>query len=171
MGVGKSTVGRAAAHKLGYAFLDSDHEIEANAKRSIADIFAKEGEPAFRALEKQFIETGHPAEGQVVACGGGLIVQPGMLELVRSKGVIICLHASLETILQRVAGSKHRPLAAAGDDQEARMRALFEKRDPIYRQAGVTVLTDSRPFQDIVAHVLRTFRREAPDWLRKQGRA
>jgi shikimate kinase len=169
MGVGKTTVGRAAAHKLRYALLDSDHEIEREAGKPITAIFAEQGEAAFRDMERRFIETGHPAEACIVACGGGLIVQPGMLELVASKGVILCLHASLETILHRTAAQKHRPLLNV-EDQETRIRTLYAQRDPIYRKAGSTILTDSRPLQDIVAHVLRAYRRDSDFWLKAQGK-
>src|SRR3954462_6924861 len=81
MGTGKTTVGRAVAHKLGFGLLDSDHEIERQQGKAIPEIFAQDGEPAFRALERTFIETGHPPERTVIACGGGLVVQPGMLAL------------------------------------------------------------------------------------------
>ena len=93
MGTGKTTVGRAVAQKLGFDLLDSDHEIERGQGRPIADFFAQEGEAAFRVLERQFVEHGHPARRQVVACGGGLIVPPGMLELLQARGVVMCLHA------------------------------------------------------------------------------
>ena len=116
MGVGKTTIGRAVAYRLGFTFCDSDREIERLTGRTIPELFAQEGEAAFRIREREFVERGHPAERCVVACGGGLIVQPGMLELVRSKGVAMCLHASLETILQRTAGHADPagPVVAAG---------------------------------------------------------
>src|SRR5262245_2120540 len=90
MGTGKTTIGRAVAHKLGFNLLDSDHEIEKQQKKTIPDIFAQEGEPAFRVMERDFIDRGHPAERTVVACGGGLVVQPGMLALLRTKAVVAC---------------------------------------------------------------------------------
>ncbi len=165
MGAGKTVVGRAVAQKLGLRLLDSDQEIEAKAGRTITEIFARDGEPAFREMERAFIESGHPDHGCVVACGGGLIVQPGMLDVVRKKGVIICLHASIDTLLQRTAASRNRPLLNV-EDQESRLRALFAQREPIYRTAGTMILTDSRPFHDIVAHVIRSYRREAADRAR-----
>ncbi|MBK9989604.1 MAG: shikimate kinase [Verrucomicrobia bacterium] len=165
MGTGKTTVGHAVAQRMGYQLLDSDVEIERKVGKSIPDIFANEGEPAFRALEKDFIEQGHPAEKCVVACGGGLVVQPGMLELLKSKGVVICLQASLETILKRTQGSRHRPLLNVEDPME-RIRALYAAREPIYRQAGTVILTDGRPLAEIVTHVIRTYRREAAEFGR-----
>src|SRR5436190_14482731 len=103
MGTGKSTVGRAVAQKLGFELLDSDHEIERECGKTIAEIFAAEGEALFRTRERKFIEQGHPATRTVVSCGGGLVVQPGMLPVLQDKGVVICLHAAIETILARTA--------------------------------------------------------------------
>jgi shikimate kinase len=163
MGVGKSTVGRSLAQRLGSAFFDSDHEIENLAHMPIKDIFANKGEAAFRAMERAYIEHGIPESGCVIACGGGLIVQPGMIDLVSSKGIIICLHASLETIMKRVAGHSHRPLLNV-DDQETRLRTLYAERDPMYRKVGTTILTDNRSLNEIVLHVIRTYRKEAADW-------
>jgi len=163
MGTGKTTVGHAVAQRMGYQLLDSDVEIERKAGKSVADIFASEGEPAFREMERAFIENGHPAQKCVVACGGGLVVQAGMLELLKSKGVIICLHATLETILKRTHGSRHRPLLNVEDPME-RIRTLYAQREPIYRQAGTVILTDGRPLGEIVTHVIRTYRREAEEF-------
>ena len=163
MGTGKTTVGRTVAQCMGHHLLDSDVEIERLAGKPVAEIFASEGEPAFRAMERAFIERGHPSTGCVVACGGGLVVQPGMLDLLKSRGVVICLHASLDTILKRTQGSRHRPLLNVDDPME-RIRTLYAQREPVYRQAGTMVLTDGRQLNDIVAHVLRIYRREAAEF-------
>lgn len=163
MGTGKTTVGRALAQRMGFQLLDSDVEIERQAGKPIPEIFATEGEPAFRAMEREFIDRGHPAEKCIVACGGGLVVQPGMLELLRTKGVVMCLHASVETILKRTQGSKHRPLLNVENPLE-RIRTLYAQREPVYRRAGTMILTDGRPLNDIVAHVMRTYRREAAEF-------
>lgn len=165
MGTGKSTVGRAVAHRLGFQFLDSDHEIERSQGKSIADIFALAGEPAFRALEWTFIEQGHPGTRTVVSCGGGLVVQPGMLELLTGKGVVICLHATLETILARTSRQRNRPLLEVEDPAE-RIRTLYAEREPIYRKSGTMILTDARPLADISAHAIRVWRRDAADFAR-----
>ena len=165
-GTGKSTAGRSVAQQLGYQFLDSDHEIERLNGRTITQIFAEDGEPAFRALEKNFILEQHPARGCVVACGGGLIVPEGMLELLHARGVVICLHANLETVIERTARSVHRPLVS-GEDRETKVRELYARREAIYRRAGTTVLTDQRSIREITPHVLRVFQREARDWAAK----
>ncbi len=163
MGTGKSTVGRAAAARLGFQLIDSDHEIERAQGRTITEIFAQDGEPAFREMEKAFIEGGHPGERTVVSCGGGLVVPPGMLEALRSRGIVICLHASLETVLARTSRSRNRPLLEV-ENPEERIRTLYAAREHIYRHAGTTVLTDSRPLGDIVAHVVRIWQRDAREF-------
>lgn len=166
MGTGKTTIGRALGQRMGFRVIDSDHEIERVAGKLVTEIFAQEGEPVFRHLERNFIESGHPASGQIVACGGGLVVPEGMLELLHQKGVVICLHASIETILKRTQGQRHRPLLNV-EDLDARVRALYAAREPIYRRAGSMILTDARPLGDIVTHVMRTYRREAAEWIRQ----
>jgi shikimate kinase len=166
MGTGKTTIGRAVAARMGFRLLDSDQEIEKAAGRTIAEIFAQDGEPAFRSMERDFIENGHPDRGCVVACGGGLVVQPGMLERLNRKGVVVCLHASLETILKRTQGNRTRPLLNVDTDPLERIRTLYAVREPVYKRAGTVILTDGRPAGDIIAHLLRAYRREALDWLR-----
>lgn len=168
MGTGKSTVGRTVAHKLRFHVVDSDHEIERQQKKTIPEIFAQDGEAAFRVLERAFIEGGHAGERTVVSCGGGLVVQPGMLALLKSKGVVVCLHASVETILARTSRQQNRPLLVA-ENPEERIRTLYAQREPIYKESGTVILTDSRPLMDIAAHVMRAWRRDAGDFLRARG--
>jgi shikimate kinase len=170
MGTGKTTIGRAVAQKLGYQLLDSDYEIEKAKGKTIPQIFEDEGEPAFRTMERDFIERGHPSHGCIVACGGGLVVQPGMLELLQRQGIVVCLHASLETILKRTQGNRNRPLLNV-DDPMDRIRALYTAREPIYRKSGTLILTDGRPLHDIVAHVLRIYRRDGQEFLRRAAKA
>lgn len=167
MGTGKTTIGRMAAQRLHFTMLDSDQEIERRAGRSIPDIFARDGEPAFRALEKAFVEN-HPATRTVVSCGGGLVIQPGMLDALKARGVVICLHATIETILARTARARNRPLLEV-ENPEARVRALFAEREPIYKQAGTVLLTDLRPISEMVAHVVRVWRRESAEFAARRS--
>ena len=149
MGTGKSTIGRQLAQQLNYRFLDSDQEIEKDCGKSIPQIFEEEGESAFRALERKFVESGHPMEGCVVSCGGGLVFQPGIKEMLQSKGVVIALFASPETIFERTRQNTNRPLLNVADPK-AEIEKLLTERLPVYREAGVGVLTDGRTIADIV---------------------
>jgi len=169
MGTGKTTVGRTVAHRIGFKCVDSDHEIERRAGKPISRIFAEEGEAAFRELERHFVEEGHATEKVVVACGGGLVVQPGMLGALAGKGVVVCLHASIETILARTGRhGKTRPLLDV-EDPDARARALYAEREAIYRSAGTVILTDSRPLSEIAGHVIRVWRRESLAFARRSA--
>jgi len=159
MGTGKSTVGRIVAKQMNFEFLDSDQEIERLQGRPVSAIFAEEGEAAFRKLEREFIERGHPGRGCVVACGGGLVVPPGMIELLKERGIVVCMHAPIETIIDRILHTTHRPLLHV-EDPARRLRELYVQREPIYRRTGTMVLTDSRPLKEIAAHVLRVYRQE-----------
>ena len=131
MGTGKSALGRQLAKRWRRRFYDTDELVEKLAGVSIADIFAEHGEEHFRALERQVVESLLPVNGAVIACGGGLVVPPGMGELVRSKGIVVTLFASVDTILRRTAGNSRRPLLK-GDDPEAKIRDLMKKREQAY---------------------------------------
>ena len=168
MGTGKSTVGRAVAARLTFNLLDSDHEIERLRGKSIPEIFAQDGEPAFRVMERDFIAGGHPAQRTVVACGGGLVVQPGMLPLLLAQGVVVCLHATLETVLARTSRHRNRPLLDV-ENPEERVRTLYAAREDIYKRSGTLILTDARPLSDIAAHVIRVWRRDARDFARQHA--
>jgi len=163
MGTGKSTVGRQVAKQMNFQFVDSDQEIERTQGKPVSAIFAEQGEAAFRRMEREFVEHGHPVQGCVVACGGGLVVPPGMLELLRSRGIVICMHAPIETIIERIMHTTHRPLLQV-EDRAQRLRELYAQREALYRRTGTMVLTDNRPLREIAAHVLRVYRREAADF-------
>ncbi|MDP0499764.1 MAG: shikimate kinase [Verrucomicrobiota bacterium JB022] len=160
MGVGKSAVGRHVSKALGLHFVDSDAVIEEHAGKPITRIFAEEGEPRFRELERWFVEHGHPSSGQVVACGGGLVIPTGMRELLLSKGVVVCLFAQPETILQRTMASDKRPLLNV-EDSSRRIRELLEQRMPIYMQTGVGICAEGRTLTDVMQNVVRVYRRES----------
>ncbi len=156
MASGKSTAGRNAARRLDYRFIDSDQAIEEAAGKTITEIFEEQGEDAFRAMEREFMESGHPETGCVVACGGGLVVPPGMAELVTAKGVAICLSATSETILSRTEGRTNRPLLNM-PDPGSRIREMLAEREPRYQAVGNVVSTDDRTMAEVTGHVLRVY--------------
>lgn len=159
MGTGKSTLGRHLAQLWRRRFLDTDHEIERLARMPIPVVFETKGEAEFRRLEREWVERHMPAGGAVIATGGGLVTQEGMPELLRTKGVLVCLFASPETIYRRTCSSSHRPLLRA-EDPLARIRELLAQREPAYMKAGTAVLTDGRNLPDLAAAVERIYRRE-----------
>ncbi|TVP80023.1 MAG: shikimate kinase [Puniceicoccaceae bacterium] len=165
MGVGKSAIGRRVASELGYRFLDSDYCIEQQVGKKIPAIFAESGEAHFRLLEREFIESGHPGDGCVVSCGGGLVVQPGMSDRLKEKGVVICLFASLDSIIERTSRNKNRPLLNVADPA-AQVRSLLKEREPIYMQAGACITTDGRSIPEVVRHLLRTYKSCKRDYLK-----
>lgn len=157
MGVGKSAIGRKVARELGYQFIDSDHEIQAKVGKKIAEIFASEGEAAFRRMERDFVETGHPDQACVVSCGGGLVVQEGMSERLKCKGVVVCLFASAECIIERTGRNSNRPLLNV-ENPEQRVRELLAEREPIYMNSGACISTEDRSMKDVVRHVARSYK-------------
>jgi len=156
MGVGKSAIGRRLARELGFQFVDSDHEIEKKVGKRIPEIFASEGEARFRQYERAFIESGHPKESCVVACGGGLVVQPGMPELLKKSGIVVCLFASVDSIVERTSRNKNRPLLNVENPSE-RVRQLLAEREPIYMNSGACISTEGRSIIEIVRHIKRTY--------------
>ncbi|WOO42379.1 shikimate kinase [Rubellicoccus peritrichatus] len=160
MGTGKSSIGRGLASRLDMTFIDSDHAIEENEGRSIPDIFASEGEAHFRKLEKAFVENGHPDHGCIVACGGGLVTQPGMIDAIKSRGLVACLFAKPETILSRTAGNRNRPLLNV-DNPEEKIRKLMAEREKFYLQAGLCMITDHRSMLEVISHLERYYQRES----------
>lgn len=163
MGTGKSTHGRALARRLGFQFMDSDHEIERWQGRPIKEIFRCEGEAFFRELEEEFVRQGHPAHNCVVSCGGGLVAREGMPEKLQHKGVVIALVASPESILERTSQNPDRPLLQVPDPL-AKIKELLANREPYYRRAGTLVLTDHRTKKEIQDHILRIYQRKAKEW-------
>ena len=156
MGTGKSSIGRHIAQRLKMPFIDSDAAIEAREGRTIAQIFKAEGEAHFRNLERDFITSQLPLEGGVVACGGGMVMTEGLPELLHEKGIIICLFASVTTILERTSRSQNRPLLNVSDP-EHQIRELLAQREPVYMRCGTGISTENRSVHDIAAHAIRIY--------------
>ncbi len=135
MGCGKSTVGRALADELGWNFADLDADIERHAQTSVADIFDRQGEAAFRALETillhervRSVQSGRP---HVISLGGGAFLSQGNFDLVSNHGITVWLDCPFSMIERRVSTQTHRPLARDRD----RLRELFDARRSGYARA------------------------------------
>ena len=154
MGVGKSTIARMVAKEINARLIEMDETIEAEEGSSINEIFAAKGEEYFRDLETALIERISEQEGMVVSCGGGAVLRPQNLELMKKSGKIIYLSATPETIFRRVRYSNNRPLLRDNMNVEY-ITQLMERRIGIYEQAAdVIIVTDDKNKPEILAEVL-----------------
>ncbi len=149
MGTGKSTIGKLLAEKLNRSFVDTDVEIVRQAKKTIPEIFERDGEAAFRQLERRVCRFLAGQRGYVIATGGGMLVDEGNRVVMLASGLVICLNASPEAIHQRLRTDEtERPLLK-GDWQ-----ALLEKRrdsyDMIPHQIDTTARTPAQIVEDII---------------------
>ena len=157
MGTGKSSVGRLVAHQLRFDFLDTDAVIEARAGKKITEIFAQDGEPAFRTLENKVVQELASRHHTVISAGGGLVVSPGNLASLKQHALVVCLWASPETIWGRVKNQNHRPLLADPQPLE-KIRALLAERAPFYKKADVLLNTELRSTREVAQQVVHQFR-------------
>ncbi len=162
MGAGKTSVGRLAAEQLHFDYLDTDEMIQSRTGRSITDIFKTDGEPAFRALERQIVGELTAHTRAVISTGGGLPVNPDNLASLKTHALVVCLWASPEKIWERVKNQTHRPLLHDPDPQK-KIRDLLAAREPFYKQADVLVNTDIRAVREVAQQVVHQFRLEASD--------
>ena len=152
-GVGKTTIGKEVARKLGRPFLDFDQEIERRSGMAVREIFRVKGEEHFRELEfgltKELSSTG----GMVLSPGGGWITQSKSVELLRSAGRIIYLRASPEAVARRLRRVETRPLLA-GRDPVVALRELYQKRRVLYETADAVLDTERLARQQLIAKVV-----------------
>lgn len=143
MAVGKTTIGKQLAKRLHLQFVDSDQEIEKRTGASISLIFDVEGESGFREREEKMIAELTTREGIVLATGGGAVLREENRKALRKHGVVVYLHASIASQLERTKSSKHRPLLQT-EDRRAALESLMEIREPLYRlEADFIVETDN----------------------------
>ena len=149
MGAGKTTVGRALSRRIGWRFEDIDERIETRARRSVAGIFAQQGEAAFRQLERQVLSDLLPVRQVIVATGGGTFAEPDNRVLMLADGAVAWLDLPLIKVLERVPPDGRRPLAA---DRTA-MEQLYARRRLAYAEAHLH-LDASRPAAETVERLL-----------------
>ncbi len=157
MGVGKTRVGRILARELGRCFLDTDRMIEQRAGKTIAEIFADEGEAHFRQLERDCVLKTCQRPDAVVALGGGAITRADNVAAVRCAGILVCLKADVDTIFARVRHRSNRPLLAGLDPQaqRAKIESLLRERAPFYDQAHIELYTTQAQTPEDTAGQLR----------------
>ena len=157
MGTGKSSVGQMVAASLHFTFLDTDHDIEVRAKKSIPDIFAQDGELAFREWERRIVQELTQRKKTVISTGGGLPADETNLASLKAHAFVVCLWASPEKILERVRYQTHRPLLY-DPNPLAKIRRLLAAREPFYRQADVLLNTEMRSVREVAQQVIHQFK-------------
>ncbi|MCP9208024.1 shikimate kinase [Streptomyces sp. NEAU-Y11] len=152
MGVGKTTVGRVLADRLGTTFRDTDADIVATSGKEIAEIFIDEGEPHFRELERQAVRTAVAGHTGVLALGGGAVMDEGTRGLLSGLPVVF-LEMGVAEAVRRTGLDAPRPLLAVNPRQ--RWRELMEQRRPLYTEvARAVVATEGRTPEDVADAVL-----------------
>lgn len=156
MGSGKTTVGRAVAARLNRPLLDSDALIEAREGRTVREIFAADGEDAFRTIETDvLIESLAAKPRAVIAAAGGVVLRKENRAALRASGArVVWLRANPMVLVERVKGGPHRPLL--DDDPEGVLTKMFAAREGLYREVADAIVTvDNRSIHDVVEAVLR----------------
>ncbi len=143
MGTGKTTVGRLLSETTGMPLVDMDTLIEARAGKTINEIFAEDGEPHFRWLERQLVQELAAGENQIISTGGGIVLNPDNIADFEKNGLVVCLLADAETVLDRVQHDSTRPLLAG--DKRTRILELLESRKPLYESIPHRIDTSGRP--------------------------
>ena len=155
MGVGKSSIGRRLAARLGVPFVDADSEIETAAGMSIPDIFARHGEAYFRNGEARVIARLLESGPQVLASGGGAVMNADTRAAIKAKGVSIWLKAEFDVLMRRIAKRKNERPMLQTDDPSETLRQLLITREPFYALADLTVQSREAPHETIVAEIMR----------------
>jgi len=143
-GSGKTTIGRQMGRRLGLPFLDSDSVIEQRLGCSIREFFEREGEERFRDIEQNVLDDLSKYHHGVLSTGGGSVLRPLNRQNLHSRGKVVYLRSTPEEVFRRLKHDMQRPLLQVDDPQE-KLRALFNVRDPLYRETAHFVFETGRP--------------------------
>ncbi len=160
MGSGKTSVGRLVARELGLPFLDLDDAIARQAGRTVAAIFAEDGENAFRARERAAVLDASRLSGTVVAAGGGAPLDRGSFAPLAASGLVVVLTAGPDDLARRLGSGEGRPLLRG--DVRARIAELLAERGPEYDRIGRAIETSGRSVADVAREVVARYRETAP---------
>ncbi|MBU4200989.1 MAG: shikimate kinase [Verrucomicrobia bacterium] len=157
MGTGKSAVGKRLAQALHYRFVDMDERIAARVGKPITRIFAEDGEPRFRTMERAMVQELAGKENLVVATGGGIVLNPDNIREFSQSGLVVCLSAAPDEILRRVGNSTHRPLLNQPDPAAA-IRDLLAQRQPLYDAIPCQVNTTGKTVEEVAERIVKEAR-------------
>ena len=153
-GSGKSTVGAELAARLGVPFIDLDLEIERAEGRSISEIFHADGEPEFRAREARALVDASTNDPAVIACGGGVVLEPANRITLRSTGTCVFLDVALDVLESRVRPDAERPLIRSEGD----LSRLLSERGPLYREFAAHIVEGSGDPGDVADAIVEELR-------------
>lgn len=152
-GSGKTTVGRQLARRLAIPFVDSDHAIESRLGCSVREYFEREGEARFRDIESEVLQDLSQNHAGVLSTGGGSVLRPENRQCLRERGRVFYLRSTPEEVFRRLRYDQNRPLLQVSDPM-ARLRELFETRDPVYKEAAHYVMETNRPSVSTLVHMI-----------------
>ncbi len=154
MGSGKTSVGQLLAARLGYRFQDLDALIVEQAGKSINQIFAEEGEAAFRDRETALLSTLVGQHGIVLSTGGGVVIREGNLRLLHAAGLVVNLVATVDELARRLASADDRPLLQGDEALEKRIERIIAEREPFYADADIRIDTTGKTLEDVAVLIL-----------------
>lgn len=159
MGSGKTAVGELLASSLNLQFVDLDDLIEVKEGKKINQIFAEKGEPYFRMVEKQITQQAAQKQNQVIACGGGVVLDKDNVQALKRSGILVYLKVSPEVVLERTKGYSHRPLLNVKDPRK-KVEELLNFRKEYYEQADCTVDTSNLTVEEVVSKILALVKKQ-----------
>ena len=161
MGTGKTVTGRVLAERTGMKLIDMDSLIETEQKKTIPEIFAQDGEPAFRQMERELARKLSKRSGLIISTGGGIVLNPDNVADFEKSGLVVCLTASPETIFKRVEKDTSRPLLSG--DKKAQIYTLMKKRKPLYEAIAHRINTDGLTDKQTADRILELYALESRD--------
>jgi len=149
MGTGKTTIAIELSHRLGMKYVSTDDLIEKRERRTINEIFTKSGEGYFRDIESAVIRDTMCMDNLVIDTGGGAVIRDENVAYMKSSGVIICLTADEDVIMERTKKYKHRPILNV-EDPKRKIRDLLARRLPYYAKADYTIDTGKLTVRQVI---------------------
>jgi len=153
MGTGKSSVARELARMTGLRAVEIDEEIERASGMKIREIFEQHGEGRFRDMETEQVRLVAKGDRQVISTGGGVVLREENMKVLKEAGVVVCLWASPEGILERTGRSSDRPLLNV-EDPKAKIEELLAQRESCYARADITIQTEGKTPREVAKEIL-----------------